>query len=89
MVKTEFIRIMADKAGMSVEEARLAFDAFVETIKEVLPDEKSITIAGFGKFELKEKPAGKGISPKTGEVIDVPARNVPGFKFCKAFKEMF
>lgn len=89
MVKTDFIKIMAEKAEMSQEEARRAYDAFIDTIKEELPKEKKITLAGFGNFELVEKEARKGMNPKTGEEIDVPAHNVPNFKFCKAFKEMF
>lgn len=89
MVKTDFIKLMADKAGMTQEEARVAYDAFIDCIKEVLPLEGKITLAGFGNFELQRKEARKGMNPKTGEEIDVPEHNVPNFKFCKAFKEMF
>ena len=89
MVKTDFIKVMAEKAGMSQEDARIAYEAFIDTIKEVLPEEGKITLAGFGNFELQKKEARTGMNPKTGEKIDVPAHNVPNFKFCKAFKEMF
>ena len=89
MVKTEFIKVMADKAGITQEEAKVAFDAFVETLKDVLPEERKVTLAGFGNFELKKSEKKVAMNPKTGEKIEVEEHDIPNFKFCKAFKEMF
>ena len=88
MVKTDFIKAMAIKAQMSQEEARVAYEAFMDVLKETLPNEKVI-LSGFGNFELQHKEARVAMNPKTGEKIDVEEHNVPTFKFCKAFKEMF
>jgi nucleoid DNA-binding protein len=37
-------------------------------------------IRSFGTFKLKKRAATQGRNPQTGGVIDIPAKNVIGFK---------
>ena len=42
---------------------------------------------GFVKFTKVHKEAGTARSPKTGETVEVPAKDVPKAKFSSAFKK--
>ena len=89
MNKTELIKEIAEKAGITLKDAGLAFDGFMEAVTEALKKEEKIQIAGFGSYELKSKEAREGFNPKTGQKIKIPAAKVPVFKFGKAYKEQF
>ena len=52
-----------------------------------MKDGKRVDISGFGKFEVKERAARKGINPQTKEVIEIAAAKVPGFKASKSLKD--
>lgn len=67
-------------------------------IKAVLQAEQSLIMGavangdkvsyiGFGNFEKRARQARKGRNPQTGEEINIPATEVPGFKPGKAFKD--
>ena len=44
-------------------------------------------IAGFGKFEISERPERMGINPATKEPLKIAASKTPKFKAAKALKE--
>jgi DNA-binding protein HU-beta len=46
-----------------------------------------VSVAGFGKFSKKAKPARMARNPKTGEQVKVAASNAVKFTVAKAFKE--
>lgn len=90
MVKTDFVKAIANKTGMRLEDARIFYDAFVECVEEALQSEdKKLILAGFGNFELQHRDTRTCKNPKTGEDIEVKGHDIPNFKFCKAFKEKF
>ncbi len=89
MNKSEFIKVMADKAGFTLKDAGVAFEAMVATVVETLKTGEKIGIPGFGSFELKRKPAGMKFNPLTKTKIKVAAKNVPAFKFGNSFKQLF
>lgn len=87
MNKHELVRAVANNAGITIKDATVALDAVVEAITDGLKKGETIQISGFGVFEAKNKPAHKGINPKTQETIMIPAAKVPSFKFSKACKD--
>ncbi len=89
MNKSELIRAVANKAGITLKDATIAFDSVIDAITEGLNNGEKIQISGFGTFELKSKGARDGFNPKTGEKIAVPASKAPVFKFGKAYKDSF
>ncbi|MBQ0099401.1 MAG: HU family DNA-binding protein [Firmicutes bacterium] len=89
MNKSELVRIIANKAGITLKDATSAFDATIEAITEGLNDGDKIQISGFGTFDLKKKTAREAINPKTGEKIKIGASKTPIFKFGKAYKDSF
>ena len=59
------------------------FDSIVKTLKR--GDE--VSVAGFGKFTVKDKPARDARNPKTGATVKVKASKAPKFGAAKALKE--
>ena len=89
MNKSELIKAMAEKTGLSQKDAGLAYEAFVETITEALQEGDKVQLIGFGSFEIKDVPAKMGINPQTGAKVAIPESKKPVLKFGKAFKELF
>ena len=89
MNKSDLIRAIANKAGVTLKEADTAFQAFLDVVSEGLNNGEKIQISGFGTFELKSKEAREGINPKTGDKISISASKTPVFKFGKAYKDSF
>lgn len=89
MNKSEFIRSLADKQGVTIKEAETNFNAFVETLTDCLQNGEYVHISNFATFELVEKEEREGVNPKTKERIVIPACKSPNAKFSKAYKEIF
>ena len=89
MNKNELVRAMANNAGITLKDAAIALDGFIDAITAGLKEGEKIQISGFGTFELKVKPAREGINPKTQEKIMVEETKIPTFKFGKAYKDSF
>ena len=89
MNKTEFIKAIADKAGLNQKDAGAAVDAFIDVVAEALKAGDKIAIAKFGTFELKEKAARQGFNPLTKQSIEIAASKSPALKFGKGFKDLF
>ncbi len=60
-------------------------NAVFDTIAEALMNGESVTISGFGIFEMKNRARKEGLHPKTGERIVIEPRKVPTFKASKTF----
>ena len=87
MNKGELIDSVADSAGLSRADATKAVDAILESITNALKANSSVSLVGFGTFSVKARAARMGRNPRTGEAIQIPASNVPGFKAGKALKD--
>ena len=89
MNKGEFIKAIAEKAEVTDKEAAVVFDAVTAVITETLKGGDKIQLAGFGTFELKDKPEREGINPATGEKVTIKASKAPALKFGKTYKDLF
>ena len=87
MNKTELIDAVAERTNMSKADAARAVDAVLETVTETLKRGDSVTLVGFGTFEVRERAARTGRNPRTGETIEIKASRVPAFKAGKALKD--
>jgi DNA-binding protein HU-beta len=86
MNKGELIEAVAGSAGLSRADATKAVDAVLDSITGTLSNGGSVSLVGFGTFSVKARAARAGRNPRTGETIQIPASNVPGFKAGKALK---
>jgi DNA-binding protein HU-beta len=80
MNKTELISAVSAKAGFSKVDGKKAVDAVIKTISEEVEKGGKVAILGFGSFFVVNKAARKGVSPRTKQEIDIPARKVVKFK---------
>ena len=87
MNKTELVAAMADKAGLTKEDADAALKAFTEVVEETLKAGDSIQLIGFGTFEVAERAERTGRNPQTGAEMVIPASKAPKFKAGKALKD--
>jgi DNA-binding protein HU-beta len=87
MNKAEFIDAVASSADLSKADATRAVDAMIDTVTESLRKGDSVTLVGFGTFEVRERAARSGRNPQTGETIQIKASKAPAFKAGKAFKD--
>ena len=86
MNKGELIGAVAGAAGLSRADGTKAVDGVLDSITNALANGGSVSLVGFGTFSVKARAARAGRNPRTGETIQIPASNVPGFKAGKALK---
>lgn len=87
MNKSELVGVVAEKTEISKKDTEKVVNAVFESIMEGLSNGGKVQLVGFGTFEVRERKQREGRNPATGEVITIPALNVPVFKAGKAFKE--
>lgn len=85
MNKQEIISIVAAATGMTKKDTGVTLNATFEAISEALADGNSVKIAGFGKFEIVEKP--EKVQNAFGNEVVVPAHNVVKFKPSETLKQ--
>ena len=88
MNKGEFVKAIAAKADLEIKTSAKFVDALIEVVTDELKKGEKIQLAGFGSFEVKNKPAREAINPLTKKKIKVAASKSPSFKFGKAFKDL-
>lgn len=85
--KTEIIEEIVQTTEYSKKETKAVVDAVFEAIASSLENGESVSILGFGTFEVRDRAERKGRNPKTGETFICESRKVPAFKAGKALKE--
>ena len=87
MNKGELIDVVAGEAGLSKADATRAVEALLGAVTKALKSGDQVSLVGFGTFVAKKRAAREGRNPRTGEMIQIPASVVPGFKAGKALKD--
>ena len=80
MNKSELVKAIAEKAGISQVASKAALEATLESIAGALKKSESVQLIGFGTFSVSERSARQGKNPRTGEVLQIPAKKVAKFK---------
>ena len=86
MTKDELLEKISS-ACCSKKEASDCLDAFTSAVTEALKADDKVALTGFGTFSISKRKARKGVNPRTGEKLQIPAMNVPKFKAGKALKD--
>lgn len=87
MNKNQIVDKVAESAGLSKADAGRAVDAVVGTITDALKSGDSVSLIGFGTFDVRSRAARTGRNPRTGEEIQIAAAKNPAFKAGKALKD--
>ena len=86
MNKGDLIEAVAENADGSKAAASKAVETVLDSISGTLANGGTVALVGFGTFSVKARSARQGRNPQTGEMIQIPASNVPAFKAGKALK---
>lgn len=89
MKKIDIVNKLADVRGASKKDAAEIVDQILDIIKTGIKEDGEVDFYGFAKFTKVHKDATTARSPKTGETVDVAAKDVPKCKFSSAFKKEF
>lgn len=87
MNKNELVKAIAANGNFAKKDAEAALDAVINTIMTAIDEGETVKLSGFGVFSSKKQDACVRRNPITGEMIDIPAKTVPKFKFSNAFKK--
>lgn len=87
MNKGELVSAIADKSGLTKDQAESALSATLASIEDALKSDDSVSLVGFGTFSVNNRPAREGRNPRTNETIQIAAKNVVKFKPGKKLSE--
>lgn len=87
MNRKELIDALSAKTGSTKAAAEQNIAALIDVIGETLAKGDSISLVGFGTFEVRERAARTGRNPKTGAELKIAAAKTPAFKPGKALKD--
>lgn len=87
MTKSQFIEAVAAEAGLDRQQSAAALDAAVIVIQRALAAGDTVTVTGFGRFHAAQRSARRGVNPRTGVPMLVPAVRVPRFTAGSSLKQ--
>lgn len=74
-------------AGASAAMTESVLDALGKVTRHVLATGGEITLPGIGKLSVSKRAARTGRNPRTGEELQIAAKNAPKFTAAKALKD--
>jgi DNA-binding protein HU-beta len=80
MNKSELIKAAAEKAGVSAAVAAKVIDAALEASVAAVKKGEGVQLVGFATVSVANKAARKAKNPRTGEVLNIPAKKVVKIK---------
>jgi len=89
MTKADLVEQVYEAIGPGVtkKDCAAVVEAFLNAVKQALAHGEHIEIRGFGTFKVRHRKPRLARNPRTGESVQVPARQVPVFKPSRLFKE--
>ena len=87
MNKSELVEQIAQRSGLSKDQAGEALGATIAAIEEGLAAGEDIAITGFGKFSVAHRNAREGVNPSTGQRIQIAATKAPRFSAGSKLKD--
>ena len=80
MNRKELIDALAAHTQSTKADAERNVAGLLDIISNTLKKGDSLTLVGFGTFEVRKRAARTGRNPKTGEELKIKASKVPAFK---------
>ena len=80
MTRSQLITKVANDTNMTAAEVEKVMDGIFGTIGDVLKSGDKVTIAGFGRFEMRERQTKNFTNPKTKVTSKLEPTAIPGFK---------
>jgi DNA-binding protein HU-beta len=80
MNKSELIKAAAAKAEVSAALAAKVIDAALEAAVEAVKKGEGVQLVGYANIAIVNKAARKAKNPRTGEVVNIPAKKAVKIK---------
>ncbi|MDR0515448.1 MAG: HU family DNA-binding protein [Fibromonadaceae bacterium] len=87
VTKYSLINDTAISSGVQRESVKIVVEQFFDAIKDLVKDEHSLEIRGFGTFSPKNCNPRKARNLQTGELIPMAAYKSISFKFSSGLKD--
>lgn len=87
MNKKELVEILAANNDMTKAASGKVIDAIFDVMTSALTKGEKVTIPGFGTIEVRDRAAKQSRNPRTGEMVQVPAKKAVVFKPGKSLKD--
>ncbi|MCI5209671.1 MAG: integration host factor subunit beta [Candidatus Electrothrix sp. ATG2] len=89
MLKPELVREVTQQlSGYYKQDVARAVDIILENIALSLTEGRRVEIRGFGTFSVRALKPRTTKNPKTGKMMDIPARKTLHFTMSKSLKEV-
>ena len=79
MVKSELIKAVSARTGLTQTDSEIAINAIITEMGEALLAGQKVELRGLGSFSITDKAERMGRNPKTGEDAIIAARKVVKF----------
>lgn len=89
MTNKEFIEELSRRVNRPGKETASLVASFIECVSQALQDDKTVSLQGFGAFEVKKKMERISVNPVTHQRFLVPPKLTLAFKPSAALKEKF
>jgi DNA-binding protein HU-beta len=87
MNRKQLIAEVSDQTDYQKSAVKEIVTQLTTAIRQHLKKGEAVTLFGFGKFYVRNRPARLGVNPKTGEKIKIPATRVAKFKASKTWRK--
>ena len=83
---TELAERVATEQSLDKAQARKVIEATLKAVVEAAKDGAEVSLNGFGKFRVQERPEREGRNPATGEAMTLAPSRKLAFSPAKAVK---
>jgi DNA-binding protein HU-beta len=80
MIKSELVKVMAEKSSLTIKDSGKFLDAFITVTEESLSKGEDVVLVGFGTFSRIERKGRIARNFKTKAIIKVPPSKSVKFK---------
>lgn len=84
---TDLVDVVSSESDLTKAQAKTLVDGLFGAIRDAAVKGEEISLPGFGKFKVQNKPARVARNPRTGESINVAATRKVVFQPAKALKD--
>jgi DNA-binding protein HU-beta len=79
---------IAAEHGLTKSAAKSVVESVLKNITEAAVSGAEISLPGFGKFKVQDRPAREGRNPQSGETMKIAASKKLAFQPAKAVKDL-
>jgi DNA-binding protein HU-beta len=72
--RQELCKRIAKEAKLTQKQAAQVLEVTLDTIREALKEGHEVRLVGFGSFKVRQSAARRGVNPRNGQNIEVPAK---------------